>query len=482
MADKNMNIRKPAVAGLFYPGNSVELSKTIAGFYAEVEKTPLGGPPMGLIVPHAGYPYSGRTAAKAYKVLVGEQFDTVVVVSPSHTVFFKGSSVYDGDGYQTPLGVVEIDKALSKKIATTNPSVYLSKMGHASGGTRGEHALEVQLPFLQIVLGKFKLVAIVMGDQEEDSINTLGESLAAGLEGTNTLLVASSDLSHFHSEKEARKLDYAVQEAVEKYDPSLLVETLESHRGEACGGGPMAAIMMATQRLGGREVKFIDYSTSGETTGDFDEVVGYLAAAVVGGEKVKKQRSDRTVLGAMPPKEKKVVDLSADDKKLLHQIVRDAIKARFEGKEYEPPEREALDIVRGAFVTLKIAGELQGCIGQIKGRLPLNETVADMAVSAAFEDPRFMPLREEQFESIEVEISVLSPLERAHDFSRIETGRDGLMIKMDMHSGLLLPQVATEYGWNTTQFLEQTCLKAGLPKNAYKDRHAEIYKFTAEVF
>ncbi|HKK21839.1 MAG TPA: AmmeMemoRadiSam system protein B, partial [candidate division Zixibacteria bacterium] len=165
MSAQTSDIRKPAVAGLFYPSSPSQLVKKIAQLYSEVKKTPLEGPPLALVCPHAGYPYSGKVAAKAFKLLDGEQYDAVVIVSPSHTVFFKGASVYDGAGYETPLGVVDIDKALSRKIASIHPQVYFSTMGHASGSTRGEHALEVQLPFLQVVLGKFKLVAIVMGDQ-----------------------------------------------------------------------------------------------------------------------------------------------------------------------------------------------------------------------------------------------------------------------------------------------------------------------------
>jgi hypothetical protein len=473
-------VRKPAVAGMFYPANPVELSKTIASFYAEVEKTPVSGKPIALIVPHAGYPYSGKTAAKAYKLLEGETYDTVVVVSPSHTVFFKGSSVYAGDGYLTPLGTVEIDKKLSEKIVSINPSsVYFSKMGHASGATRGEHALEVQLPFLQVVLGTFKLVAIVMGDQEEDSVRALGETLGAALKGTNTLMVASSDLSHFHSEKVARRLDSAVQAAVEANDPDLLLRTLESGKGEACGGGPMAAVMMAAKRLGAAKAHFLHYTTSGETTGDFSEVVGYLAAAIV---TEKTTTSERQVIGSPRAEKKNGKALSDEDKKKLHEIAHDAIKARLAGETYTPPHIESLAAPKGAFVTLKIDGNLRGCIGQIRAVQPLYQTVAEMAVAAAFEDPRFTPVTEAEFDKLEYEISVLSPLERVHDFNDIKIGRDGLMIKLDFHSGLLLPQVAVEYGWDVTEFLEQTCLKAGLPKNSYKDKNAEVYKFSAEVF
>ncbi len=471
-------IRRPAVAGSFYPSSPIDLSKVIASMYAQVDKFPIDGHPMALIVPHAGYPYSGKTAAWAYKTLEGEQYDTVVVISPSHTVFFKGSSVYGGTGYETPLGVVEIDRELSEKIASISPSVYFSNMGHATGSMRGEHALEVQLPFLQIILGKFKLVAIVMGDQEEDSVFALGEALASALKNTNSLIVASSDLSHFHPEKVARRLDGAVREAIERYDPQLVIRTLESGKGEACGGGPIAASMIATKRLGGHRVQFIHYTTSGETTGDFDEVVGYLSAVIVGQEKPKVL--DETI--GRPQVKESDYALSEEDKQFLKKIAHDAITARLMGDTYTPPAKDSLEIKRGAFVTIKEHGVLRGCIGQIRGYQPLYQTIAEMAIAAAFEDPRFPPLEMEEFNNIEIEISVLSPLERVHDINNIEVGRDGLMIKLDLHSGLLLPQVATENGWDRIQFLEQTCLKAGLPKNSYKDKNAEIYKFTADVF
>ncbi|MEW6411225.1 MAG: AmmeMemoRadiSam system protein B [Candidatus Zixiibacteriota bacterium] len=479
MSDQDSDIRKPAVAGLFYPSSPVELTKTIAGLYASVEKASVDGTPIGLVVPHAGYPYSGHTAAKAYKLLEGESYDTVVVVSPSHRVFFKGSSVFDGAGYQTPLGVIEIDRELSRRIANIHPSVYFSNMGHASGSTRGEHALEVQLPFLQVVLGKFKLVAIVMGDQEEDSINSLGETLAAALKGTNTLMVASTDLSHFHSQKVAQRLDSAVREAVEKFDPDELVETLEDGKGEACGGGIVAAVMKAARRIGGKRVQFLEYTTSGETTGDFNEVVGYLSAAILADNKPV---VDKGVMGSSPARSKPEFALTDDDREHLLTIAREAIGAQLKGEKYEPPARENLEAQRGVFVTISLDGQLRGCIGLIKARQPIYEAVAEMAIAAAFEDPRFPQLTEDEYERLEYEISVLSALERVHDLENIEVGRDGLMIKLDLHSGLLLPQVATDYGWTRTEFLEQTCLKAGLPKNSYRDRHAEVYRFTADVF
>ncbi|MBD3256926.1 AmmeMemoRadiSam system protein A, partial [candidate division GN15 bacterium] len=317
----------------------------------------------------------------------------------------------------------------------------------------------------------------------EESILALGEALAAALKGTNTLMVASTVLSHFYHQKQANKLDTAIREAVMSFDPQQVIDTLQSGKGEACGGGPVASVMLASKRLGAEGVTFLDYTTSGEVTGDFTEVVGYLSAAIVSGKEARPATSEdtRAAMGARPAK-REVFEVTEEQRELLLQIARDSIKAALDDKKYEPPYRESLDVRRGVFVTLKIDGQLRGCIGMIKAREPLFDAVATMARAAAFDDPRFPQLSPDEYERLEYEISVLSPLERVKDFDRIKIGRDGLMIKLDMHNGLLLPQVATEQGWDAITFLEQTCLKAGLPKESYKDRFAEVYKFSAVVF
>lgn len=482
MEEREPEIRKAAAAGMFYPGHTVELVKTIATMFSEVDKAVLPARPLALISPHAGYPYSGLIAAKGYKLLEGEEYDNVVVVAPSHAVFFKGCSVFEGSGYETPIGVVEINRKLSDKIAGINPLVHYSSQGHATGKSRGEHALEVQLPFLQVVLGKFKLIAIVMGDQEEESVTALGETLAAALRGTNSLIVASTDLSHYHDEKKARRLDFAVQTAIEKFDPELLMNTLAGGKGEACGGGPVAATMLATKRLGSKEIRFLDYTTSGATTGDFDEVVGYLSAAIIAPRQMATARAADPTIGTRAAESTEARELTDKQKQQLLDIARKAIAARLDDKEYSAPEIKGLGETRSLFVTLKLDGKLRGCIGQVKARLPLPQAVAEMAQAAAFEDPRFELLSRDEYERLEYEISILSPLQWVRDFEKIEIGRHGLMIKLDMHSGLYLPQVASEHDWSVTEFLEETCLKAGLATGSYKRRQVEIYMFTTEVF
>jgi AmmeMemoRadiSam system protein B/AmmeMemoRadiSam system protein A len=475
----NGNIRKAVVAGAFYPDNPSDLTKMLAEFFSGAKKEIFAGRPIALIAPHAGYIYSGRTAARAYKQLLGENYETVIVIAPSHTVFFQGASVFDGGAYATPLGEIPIDRELSKRIASINSAVYLSNKGHTGGAVRGEHSLEVQLPFLQQVLGNFKLVAIIMGEQEESLCRILGEILVTALTKKNCLIVASTDLSHFYSEQDARRLDKNIQSAIEEYSPEKLLNVLSSGHGEACGGGPVAAALFASKRLGGDEILVTGYTTSGETTGDFSEVVGYLSAIVISSKSVSTPDPSAGAKAAKDPNK-----LSDEDKAYLHEQVKKTIKARLnhEKPPNDIPSSKILKEKRGAFVTLKIHGDLRGCIGLVRAAKPLFEAVREMAQAAAFDDPRFTPLTGEEFNQIETEISVLTPLIRVHDISEIEVDRDGLMVRLDFHSGLLLPQVATEQGWDRETFIQQTCLKAGLPKNGYREKGIEIYRFSAEVF
>lgn len=480
MSATNSEIRKPAVAGSFYPANPIELGKTVATLFSEVEKIPLTGRPMAMIVPHSGYPYSGKIAARAFKLLDGEEYDTVVVISPSSTVFFKGCAVYDGSGYETPFGVVAIDEELSEKIASVNDSVYLSKTGHATSGARGEHALEVQLPFLQVVLRNFKLVAIVMGEQEEDTAKALGQALAASLSNTNSLIIASSNLSHFHTQKEARELDVAVQNAVEKYDPQLLMKTIESGKGEASGGGVMAAALVAAKQLGGKDIKFLGYGTSAETTGQLDEVVGYMSAAILTD---KNAPVVKTMLGkGARPYTEDSDKLTDEHKEKLKQIAVDVVKAKLHEENFHVPDVHVPNKQRGVYVTILKDNKIIASAGRVRMREPLHRAVGDMSAAAAVQAIDTAGVKAKELEQLEIKISVLSQLERVLKFEEIKIGEHGLMIKLDMHSGLLLPFEAKHQGWDCEQFLEQICLKAGLPKNSYRDKFAELYKFTAIEF
>jgi uncharacterized protein (TIGR00296 family) len=339
----------------------------------------------------------------------------------------------------------------------------------------------VQLPFLQVVLGKFKLVAIVMGEQEEDTAKALGQALAATLGESNCLIVASSNLSHFHTQKEARELDVAIQNAIEKYDPHLLMKTIESGKGEASGGGAIAAALVAAKQLGGKDIKFLGYATSGETTGQMDEVVGYMSAAILSTEK---PQSIKTILGGQKraPFAEDSETLTVEQRGNLKDLALKVIEAKVNDEFYHVPELHGVDKQRGVYVTILIDGKIVASAGRVRVREPLHKAIANMAAQAAEQGLETEALKPRLLKSTEIRVSVLSPLVRVQSFEEIEIGTHGLMLKLDMHNGLILPIEAKEHNWDTTQFLEQLCLKAGLPKNSYNDKFAEIYKFTAEEF
>ncbi len=229
---------------------------------------------FGLIAPHAGYIYSGKTAAYAYNLLKDKKYKTVIIISPSHAEYFPGISIYDGDAYETPLGIVEIDQEMTDKIVENSKTIFRGIEGH-----RREHALEVQIPFLQSVLNEFKIVPIVMGDQSKMFVDELAEKLSKVVDN-KTLVVASSDMSHFYSSEEADRLDSIVEKRISEFEYDKLLQDLENHKCEACGGGPIAA-MMKTAHLKNVNKSFVLHrSDSGDITGDKNEVVGYLSAVV----------------------------------------------------------------------------------------------------------------------------------------------------------------------------------------------------------
>jgi hypothetical protein len=459
--DSSAKIRLPEVAGQFYPGTEAALRDAVTSLLDEAEKTEIQGRIVGLVSPHAGYMYSGAIAARAYGLIRGNRYDAVVVIAPSHHAHFDGSSIYDRGPYRTPLGDVEIDRELAKSIRESDPSIGFHPQAHER-----EHSLEVQLPFLQVCIPDLKIIPIVMGSQDYGSCRRLARAIAEAVGDMNVLLVASSDLSHFRDREQARKLDERVVERISGYEAEELAEDLSARRCEACGGGPMVTVMLAARRLGADRSVILEYGDSGDVTGDMSNVVGYLSAAFVAGENVG-------------------VDLGLGHAEMteLLKIARQSIEARVLGKPMPALETdsEALKREMGAFVTITEEGNLRGCIGNIRGTEPLLSTVSGMAVAAAVEDPRFPPLTPEEVDRISIEISVLTPLEKIEDPDRIKVGRHGLYLEKGPNRGLLLPQVATDYGWDRYEFLDHTCLKAGLPKGAWREG-ATIYAFSAQVF
>jgi MEMO1 family protein len=258
---------------MFYPVNASSLKQEISNLLARVKTPAVEGTVRGLISPHAGYAYSGLTAAYGFASLCHATYETVVIVSPSHREYFNGVSVFPGVAYQTPLGVVKIDTALREQLDKVCPVVKISSEGH-----REEHAVEVQLPFLQSVLGDFKFLPVVIGDQRRENCYELGEALGTVLKDVNYLLVASTDLSHFYPEEVANTLDEIVIHDIEQFDYDRLMADIDAGRAEACGGGPAVAVMLALRRLGVTKMHVLHHSNSGDVTGDRHSVVGYLSA------------------------------------------------------------------------------------------------------------------------------------------------------------------------------------------------------------
>ena len=466
-------IRESVIAGSWYPGNASRLQQEVQAYLSQASVVDFKGQLIALISPHAGYRYSGKVAAYAYKTLEMHKFDTVVVIAPSHRAYFKGVSVYDRGGYRTPLGVVPLDRELVAALKQRESRISYIAKAHSA-----EHSLEIQLPFIQVVMPESRLVPLVMGDQSFDTCQWLAQALAHCIRDKSVVVVASSDLSHFHPYNEAKRLDQVVVDRVNEFDPRGLSNDLAGGKCEACGGGPMVTAMLLARELGANKSRVLHYANSGDVTGDHSGVVGYMAAALwANPKKASGQKQGDQRVGVD-------LGLTSEEKVHLLKIARDVVETYCRGVKPPKPEVDSptLNEPRGAFVTLHKDGKLRGCIGHIRARKPLIETIVEMAEAAAFQDPRFPPVTAEELGQLEYEISVLTPLRRIKDVEEIQVGIHGIYMKRGVSSGLLLPQVATEWGWDRTTFLEHTCTKAGLPEDAWKDKKTEIYIFSADVF
>ncbi len=455
----SQSIRRPVFSGKFYPSDSTELSKMIDGFLDKVKLPEVKGKIKGIIAPHAAYIYSGAVAAYSYKLVERKDYDTVIVVAPTHNYGFLGCSIYPSGYYETPLGRAKIDEYLAKEIMKNSGFKYIPKV-HIP-----EHAIEVQIPFIQKVLPKAKIVPIIMGYQNEKTIRRLADALANSIKGKKALIVASTDMSHYNPKEKANRIDRNTISLLKDYKCNTLIKKIERGTGIMCGGGPVVSMLLAIKALGSPEVKILKYADSSDFGGSPSQVVGYLSAAVI------------------LPEEKEDFNLTSEEKRELLKIARRTIENFILKKEipnFDIKNKKLLE-KRGAFVTIKEKGRLRGCIGFTAPLFPLYQTVIKAAIFASTRDPRFPPLVPQELPKIEIEISVLTPLRKINKPDEIIVGKHGILISKKGRSGLLLPQVAIENGWDKEEFLKQTCYKAGLPKNCWK-KGAEIYIFEAIVF
>ena len=452
-------IRRAVWDGQFYEQSPARLTAQVDGLIGSGTKLEAGRTPLVIIAPHAGYPYSGRVAGKAFATVAGADFETVIIVAPSHRADFEGCSVDEFGGFATPLGVVPIDTDVVEALKKEPGFDYVAE-AHAS-----EHAMEVQIPFVQRALPKAKIVPIIMGHQTRKTIQALAEALTRVSKSKKILVVASSDMSHFLTKKEANALDASTIALVKSLAIEQLIRKVEGQENILCGGGPVVSALIYAQKKGPVEVEVLEYADSSEAGTPEFKVVGYFSAAVS-----SKAGSEVSF------------SLSKDEKKELLRLARQAVQTSVESGsvlKYEP-NMSNLKIFKGAFVTLTKKGALRGCIGFIEPIYPLCQTVIRAAYYAALEDRRFGPVTANELEDLEVEVSVLSPLTRITQASLVQVGKHGLVIAQGGRKGLLLPQVAVDNGWTRDEFLEEACLKAGLPGDAWK-KGAEIYTFEAIV-
>ncbi len=441
-----MHVRRAVVAGRFYPSSAEEL-KTLVRSY--LDGAPFLGLPEihGLVCPHAGYVYSGPTAGYSYMQL-SNGYDTVILLGPTHYIWFKGASIPDYTHFETPLGLVKVsEKAFELK---KNPLFVDVPEAHMK-----EHCLEVQLPFLQSVLTDFEIIPVVLGDVNSEEV---ASALLPYID-ERTLVVASSDLSHYYPYEQARALDEACTVSV----PDIDFEKVMSC--EACGLNALKTLMYIAQAKGWQGT-LLDYQNSGDTAGEKEQVVGYMAVAFYGESYLSEEEQTFLLNLARETLEKYLEDGSlpvVDELKLTPRL-----------KEK-----------RACFVTLNENGMLRGCIGNLTPEKELYKGVIENAVNAAVKDPRFNPVTYEELSKITLEISVLTlpekvSYENAEDLLKKIEGK-GVTIHYGLYRATFLPQVWEQLP-NPEEFLSHLCSKAGLPSNFWKEGKLEVEVYSAQVF
>jgi len=475
-------VRPPAVADRFYPGEEQKLEAAVKGYLADALPS-RGERPVALVVPHAGYVFSGQIAADAYRQAADFSYDLIVILGTNHTApRFDKVSVYQGEGYRTPLGVAEIDQEVAEELLEADPSTTFRPEVHER-----EHSVEVQVPFVQVAFPHARIVAAVVGQPDLDLAEWFGQTLAKVLKGRKALVVASSDLSHYPPYEKAVEVDRTVLEAVASLDPEEVSATItrQMRKGGsglstcACGEGPILAGMVAAKALGAQRGIVVSYANSGGTVfGETGRVVGYGGVVFTAGA----GGADTEALEA-PESATESNALTEADKEHLLDLARKTIDRYLVTGTVPLPRASCPALWRrqGAFVTLEKHGELRGCIGHMAEDTPLALTVARMALNAALADRRFRPVRAEELPALAVEISVLTPFARAPGPEGIVVGRDGVVIEKDGRRAVFLPQVAPEQGWSRDEMLEHLCLKAGLAADCWQSG-AEFFTFQADVF
>lgn len=466
--------REPAVAGKFYPSNPEKLQQELTDLFATAVPKKFNHI-RAIIAPHAGYIYSGKVAASAFNQIdAGISYKRIFLIGSSHIKFFDKAAVYcDGD-FMMPYGKERVDTAFGNMLVECYPDIFTDD----SSAHKQEHSLEVQLPFLHHVLKTgYCIVPIVIGTSSPATCKQIADALKSYLNPDN-LFIISTDFSHYPEYSDAMKIDAATRQAILANDPETLLTTLSENAKKhiphlvtsLCGWTSVLTLLDMTTHNDSLEYHSIDYCNSGDIQyyGDHNSVVGYWGIALA-----EKQTGMSDF------------HLTETDKETLLDIARQTIEVHCRhSKKYVPDTTgfsETLKMKCGAFVTIHKNGKLRGCIGQTIGNMPLHILVQEMAISAACDDSRFFPVETDELPEIDIEISVLSPLKKIDNIAEFKLGKHGIFIEDGHHSGLFLPQVATETGWTREEFLGHCARdKAGMDWDGWKT--ANLYIFTATVF
>ncbi|MCU0472434.1 MAG: AmmeMemoRadiSam system protein B [Bacteroidales bacterium] len=468
--------RQPVAAGRFYVADKETLLKDISRLFSECKKSPGSWKVRAIISPHAGYVFSGKTAAAAFSSTPRSAvYNNIFIIGSSHIMAFDGASVYNTGDFITPLGRALVNKELATRLKTENKVFNFPSTAHSQ-----EHSIEVQIPLIQLYYNSVpKIIPVIIGTDNISTIRTIAEALKPWFTPDN-LFVISSDFSHYPPYKDALETDNLTAEGLVSGDPSVFLGTLKKNSGEnipglatsMCGWTSGLLLLYLAEGDDNLEFKRIDYCNSGDSQyGGKDEVVGYHAIALI----------DKKNVSTNEQKSSEEFSFSKEEKEMLFSIAKNSIRSMlFENKKYIIDDKkipEALKRQLGVFVTLKINNSLRGCIGRFISSDPLFEVVQASALSSAFEDPRFPSLTREEFSKLDFEITVLGPMKKIININEILLGKHGIYIKKDFRSGTMLPQVATENGWTVEQFLGYTARdKAGIGWDGWKDAEIFIYE------
>jgi len=472
-------IRLPVVAGKFYPEAAVTLKSAINRFMQNAAPAQ-AQTPLAIVVPHAGYIYSGQICADGYNQVRGGAYEVVVVFGTNHTApDLRKIAIYPGAGFRTPLGTVPVDEKIVAALLAASSDCKADKTPHVR-----EHSIEVQIPFIQVLFPQAKIVPAIVGVADIGLCTRFGAVLAKALKGSRALVVASSDLSHYPSAADAETVDRGTLAAIASLDPTALRDTIEAQMARrirgldtcACGEAPIMAAMEAAKALGATGGMVVSYAHSGDIPiGERERVVGYGAVVFSSGLNKAKAAAEMSAAAGQT--------LSPTDKKALLAFARETISGYLTTQMVPLPRGFAPAALQpcGVFVTLKKQGKLRGCIGRMTPDRPLANLVGAMALQAAFEDPRFGPVTLKELPDLEIEISVLTPMQPVAGPEAIVVGRDGVLLKKGGRSAVFLPQVAPEQGWEREEMLDHLAMKAGLPAGAWKEG-SQFSTFQALVF